>query len=298
MNPKELLDKARETPSVAFHTFVLLQTDFQNDLFCFYEGNDSAYYYPRIKEYYKGNHHPIICGNKKSVLRTFQEVSVKYPLSKTSFFIDRDFDEVIGNNKIYETSCYSIENLYTSKAVVIDVLKNEFNLSENDESFKAAINIFDNNQADYHEKSILFNAWYAVLRKTCNDKGIETNVNLNCAIPKEFVSIKIGKISNDYNLEQLQKKFPEAIVIKEKDVLIKIQEFRNHSLNKVLRGKFELEYIYEFFRFLIEDANTKEQRNIIKKKTNFRLDKAQILSQLSQYAETPSCLVKYICGFN
>jgi len=40
--------------------------------------------------------------------------------------------------------------------------------------------------------------------------------------------------------------------------------------------------------YVIEDAN--KHNNILKKKTKFRFDPALILSQLSQYAETPDCL--------
>ena len=118
MKPEDLLNIAKGNPAVAYHTFVLLQKENTNDLFCFLEGNDSEYYYPRLKGYFKGKHHPIKCGNKKGVLETYELVKRNYSNIKTSFFIDNDFDDKINNSEIYETPCYSIENFYTSKEYI------------------------------------------------------------------------------------------------------------------------------------------------------------------------------------
>lgn len=124
MKAEDLKEIANNSTSVAFHKFVLLQKDHRQDLYCFYEGNDNGYYFPRIKELYNGIHHPIKCGNKKSVLYMYKSVKAKYPDVKCSFFIDNDFDIRIENSDIYETPCYSIENFYTSKEFISDILKN------------------------------------------------------------------------------------------------------------------------------------------------------------------------------
>lgn len=298
MKPEELLNKAKETPAVAYHTFVMLQKDNKNDLFCFFEGNDSGYYYPRLKEYFKGKHHPIKCGNKKGVLETYELVKRNYSNIKTSFFIDNDFDDRVNNCEIYETPCYSIENFYTSKEFVSDVLKNEFYLSEVEDTYKKSMDLFEANQKEYHSKSILFNSWYASMKEKANKISSSTCVSLNCAIPKEFVLIKIGSISGEYDLTAIQNKFPDSLLVTQKEVEDKIKWFKNQKMNKVFRGKYELEFIYAFFQFLIDDANDLNKRQVFKKRTRFRIDKTLMLSHLSQYAETPECLLKYILNFN
>jgi hypothetical protein len=298
MKPEELLNKVKETPAVAYHTFVMLQKDNKSDLFCFFEGNDSGYYYPRLKEYFKGKHHPIKCGNKKGVLETYELVKRNYSNIKTSFFIDNDFDDRININEIYETPCYSIENFYTSIEFVSDVLKNEFHLSEVDESYKNSLQLFEASQNDYHSKSLLFNAWYASMKEKANKNSCSTGVSLNCAIPSEFVLLKIGSISCEYDLEAIQNKYPDSLAVTQIEVEEKIEWFKSKNMNKAFRGKYELEFIYAFFQFLIDDANDIKKRQILKKRVRFRIDKALMLSQLSQYAETPECLVKYISNFN
>lgn len=82
------------------------------------------------------------------------------------------------------------------------------------------------------------------------------------------------------------------------DLQEKVKEFQEGETEKLLRGKFELEFLYTFLQFLITDANVKENNKILKVKTKFRVDKALMLSQLSQYAETPQCLIDYIKNFN
>lgn len=294
MKPKDLKEKANSSPAVAFQKFVLLQKDHRQDLFCFYEGNDNGYYYPRIKEFYNGIHHPIKCGNKKSVLYMHKSIKTKYPVAKCSFFVDADFDERIDNAEIYETPCYSIENFYTTKSFISDILKNEFGLSEIDAEYKIALGDFDLNQKKFHDESLLFNAWYASLKEKANKKKCSTNVNLNCSIPKDIFILKIGSISGNYDFDGLKSKFPEAISISEEEVNNKVEEFKSKDLGKTLRGKYELEFVYTFLQYLIKDANIAENRTILNSKTKFRVDKAQMLSQLSQYAETPACLVDYI----
>lgn len=150
------------------------------------------------------------------------------------------------------------------------------------------------NQKKFHDESILFNAWYASLKEKANKKDCSTNVSLNCSIPKEFVVLKIGNISSNYDFYDLKAKFPEAISITKAEVEKKVNEFKSKKLRKTLRGKYELEFVYTFLKYLIDDANNTNNRKILKQKTKFRVDKAQMLSQLSQYAETPNCLVKYI----
>ena len=298
MKAEDLKKKANNSSAVAFHKFILLRKSHIEDLFCFYEGMDNGYYYPRIKEIYNGTHHPISCGNKKSVLYMHKSIKAKYPDTKCSFFVDNDFDERIENDDIYETPCYSIENFYTSTSFISDILKNEFGLSEIDSEFKMALNIFETNQEIFHYESLLFNGWYASLKEKASKNGCSTNVSLNCSIPKEFLVLEIDNIIGKYTYSDFKNKFPDALSVSKKEVENKIEELQSKELRLTLRGKYELEFVYTFLKYLIDDANDIKKRKVIKKKTKFRVDKAQMLSQLSQYAETPDCLVDYLKKFN
>ncbi len=77
-------------------------------------------------------------GNKKLVLKIHERTNKNkkmYEKYKLAFFIDRNFDISYNNVSslpVYETPCYSIENFYTTKKTLKNILTNEFNLSEID----------------------------------------------------------------------------------------------------------------------------------------------------------------------
>jgi hypothetical protein len=292
MSPKELLERSRNSSTVALHKFILLHREFGTDLFCFYEGKDTHYYFPKINEYFQEKHHPIICGNKKSVIETFEKVIPKYNNLKTAFFVDKDFDENIGNEKLYCTPCYSIENLYCTENVLSRILKNEFMLLEIDEEYKEIMTLFNQNQEQFHNSIKLFNAWYATAKQKAKQNNTIVNVSLNDKFPKDFVLIKIGNITSNYNLSDILEKFPDSIQITEEELAPKLKYFEENSNTYIFRGKYEIEFFQLFLKYLIEDAN--KNNTIIKSKTKFNIDNAQILSQLSQYSETPNCLKDYI----
>jgi hypothetical protein len=292
MNPKELLERSRNSSTVAFHNFVLLHREFGTELFCFYEGKDSHYYFSKINQIYKDNHHPIVCGNKKSVIETYQKIIPKYDNLKTAFFIDRDFDEIINNEKLYCTPCYSIENLYCSEKVLSRILKNEFMLHEVDAEFKSIMTIFKQNQDEFHNSIKLFNAWYATAKEKAKINNTIVNVSLNDKFPKDFAIIKIGNIKSNYTLNDILTKYPDSIQITEDELNLKLDYFSENCCTCLFRGKYEIEFFHLFLKYLIEDANIKNV--ILKKKVKFSVDGAQILSQLSQYSETPECLIEYL----
>lgn len=297
MNPQELLALSKKT-AVTFHKFVLLSHGREKDLFCFFEGSDDCPYYSlRIKNIVKRNYHPIKCGNKQKVIDMFEyfKRTGKYQNYLKAFFVDKDFDSPLNNPLIYETPTYSVENLYTNEKTLIEILKNEFEINETDNEYNTIINLFRENQNDFHDKSLLFNSWYASLKEKRNLTGISTNVTLDEKIPENFISIKIGSITSDYDLIKIRATFPNALEITEEEVLQKQEEFRKANRGHIFRGKFEIHFLYHFLLFLIQDANTK--KSILKKKTSFSINKTKMLSLLSSYAQTPECLERYLEGF-
>ncbi len=276
---------------MVFHKFVLLHKNNKSDLFCFYEGKDTQYYFPRINTT-EENHHPIVCGNKKSVLDSYKLIKEKYQSFRTKFFVDSDFDDPIYLADLYVTPGYSIENFYCTPQVISNILKNEFFFDETDESFKAIKELFEKRQTEFHNCTKLFNLWYFSAKKKSDKLGIASKISLNEKFPKEFISISISNISSNYSLETIKEKFPDAIDVTEQDLKDNTIEFDSKPPSLRYRGKYQIEFMVKFLNFIIKDANTDKQ--ILKTKTNFRIDPALILSQLSQYAETPSCLKEFV----
>ncbi|OQX96396.1 MAG: hypothetical protein B6I24_11510 [Bacteroidetes bacterium 4572_128] len=303
---ENLKKKYKNSASVTFQKFSLLSVEFPNDLFCFYEGKDAPYYFPRIKNHFGSNNHPIICGNKSSVIRVHKLTNskVEYTKYKKAYFVDRDFDFTIKSKYtplIYETPCYSIENLYTSEIVLKNILKNEFNLSEIDDNFKKVVSIFQKRQNEFHDATLLFNAWYACLKELVNKGDFQsTNVSLDNKLPKGFITITIDSVAKKYDLNLIKSTFKNAIKCETKNLEEKIVFFQNGNKQELFRGKYEIDFFSTFLGFLITDAikKKKTERQFIKNGTKFRLDKSQSLTQLTSYAETPNCLIDYLKNLN
>lgn len=298
MKPEELLEISTKSSAVAFHKFVLLCKGRDNDLFCFFEGQDSQYYSNRIKTISKRKYQPIPCGNKKNVIEVYEWLKDHSDYKKylKAYFVDRDFDPTLANDEIYETPCYSVENFYVNSECLSEILKNEFSLTEIDNTYQLILDLF-NKELDCHNQcTILFNAWYAALKqKKYKEKLSSTGVNLDEKLPKGFVCIKIGSISSNYNLNKIRTYFPEAINVTEEEVFAMQEKLNENCISDRLRGKFQLGFFCEFLRFLIEDAN--KNKKILTKRTKFNIDKANIYTQLSQYAITTNCLIKYLEKF-
>jgi hypothetical protein len=291
----EQLRKAREeSANVAYLTFAKHIKSDKLGLFCFFEGKDSPYYISRVKSVFNGNYYPINCSGKSKVLKVYELIDYhrEYDNYKKAFFIDKDFDFSVLNPKIYETPCYSIENLYTSSLIFSDILKSEFGLHETDEDFERCVDVYKTLQKDFHAHATLFNAWYACLVYIRNTTNQQTGVNLKDSIPKEFVSISLGGISGNYDLTAIQAQYPDALKVDNESLESKILEIGLQDKGKIFRGKFELDFMLKILNALIIDS--KGTKSFISKPIKYSITNSQAISQFSQYAETPKQLIEYI----
>ena len=298
MSPEELIEKKKKSESVAYHKFVLISNKYGDSvLYCFFEGkDDSKYYISRIRRHFNESQ-PIVCNNKKNVISVFQRIhkDAHYSQYYLAFFIDRDFDEPNNISEIYETPCYSIENLYCSEEFFSRVLKNELHVGVYDPYYDIAVKFFKDCQREFHDSILLFNAWYYCLRDQCRKNKMNTNVYLNNKMPGDFIEFNFDSgINAKYNICSIKALFPDSLDVSELHIDQVHDKLSSCDLSMVLRGKYELEFIKMLLRFLIEDANDKNKQNIIPHRTSFNFQDDLFISQLAQYADTPECLEEYL----
>ena len=283
-------------PVVAYAEFMNSTGKLPNHLFCFFEGKDNPYYIPRIKKH-TDDFHPIKCGGRSKVLEVHnliknQEVYKGY---KKAFFIDRDFNEALPlqNPIVYETPCYSIENLFVSNKVFKEVLSNEFYLSQTTNPLHDKyLKLYQERQEEFHQATLLFNAWYACLISIRNERSIQTGVQLEDKFPKGLIQISIDKVLQNYSFEDLINKFPNATEINSEILNRKIDDFGNCDALKTFRGKFEMDFLLKFIDHMLADS--KSNGESIKFSFGTQLNNQQAISIFSTYAETPECLDAYI----
>lgn len=283
--------------NTTFIRFAQYQKD-RSIVFCFFEGEDSKYYGGRVKNFTRKESRYFDCGGKQNVLEVHRLISAKqeYADVLVAYFIDRDFDPSIHteNNvekyaNIYETPCYSIENFYTSLDCFQEILRCEFNLSDLDDDFSKCSQLYQNRQQEFHDIAGILNAWVALQR------GKKAEVNLSDFKLDKFIQVSLESIGSTYNVEILAGKFSESATLTEDEINNKLNELCSQNCQKSFRGKFELYFLYKFLDALVSDANQKSPKYFSEKlKVSFQFSPKTMISDLSQYADTPNCLIYYL----
>ncbi|WP_396188529.1 DUF4435 domain-containing protein [Flavobacterium sp.] len=281
---------------VAYAEFANSTRALPNHLFCFFEGKDNPYYVPRIKKY-TNDYHPIKCGGRSKVLEVYELIKNQavYSRYKKAFFIDRDFNEAMPeqNPPIFETPCYSIENLYVSSSIFKEILSNEFHLSETTNPLhQKYFDLYQQRQDNFHDAVLLFNAWYSCLIDRRNNEIIQTGVQLANKFPRGLISISMDEVLINYDFNQLKEKFPSAIEVNEENLAVKIEEFRNCDKLKTFRGKYEMEFLIKFIELMI--SNAKENEEDVRFSFDGALNNERAISVFTNYAETPEILYNYL----
>lgn len=302
MTYAEELRQSRNKPQVAFTEFANATRKNPEHLFCFLEGKDNAYYVSRIKRYTE-NYYPIKCGGKQSVLDVYTLITGKEEYRKymLGFYIDRDFNSSVGdkNPPIFETPCYSVENLYVSISVFKEILTNEFHLSEvSDSNFEKLVNLYELRQKEFHNSVLLFNSWYSCLIEKRDSENVKTGVTLNEKLPNNFVGICLDEVKSFYDFEKIKETFPNAIEVDYSVVEEKMKFFKAQSMDKLFRGKYELEFLIKMIREILKDSRT--GKRVVSSKIDFsfgdgsNLGQQQALNIFEAYAETPKSLLDYL----
>lgn len=295
----ENLRASRNNPVAIFTEFTRLYKEYELALYCFFEGEDSKYFGIRIKNIARPKKDIYLsCGGKEGVLGIHRMLLARkeYENIKAAYFIDKDFDVSIresGLSQIYETPCYSIENFYTSSECFSNILKSEFKLTEIDEDFGACISLYTKLQNEFHDAVELLNTWIACQRQNSSKLNIS-----NLSVSK-FVNIGLDRITVRYAIDDLYNRFENSPIISQENLDAKKADLLASHRQKSFRGKFEIEFLFTFLQKLIEESNKDHSLYFIKKlAVKFSLSKNNIISALSQYADTPDCLYSYLKSFD
>ena len=289
------LRASRGKAVAVFVEFTRLYKEHESALYCFFEGEDSKYYGIRIKTIARSEKNIYLsCSGKEGVLGIYKMISSRnyYTSTRTAYFVDRDFDQSIndiGISEIYETPCYSIENLYTSVQCLSEILKSEFKLTEVDENHGRCISLYLKLQKEFHDAIELLNAWVACHR----DKS--SNLNISGLSVFRFVRIDLSQAIATYTIDDLHLMFPDIPVISEQELDAKKSFLSISARQQSFRGKFEIEFLLTFLQKLMCEANQGNYPYFTRKvKVVLSLAKRTVLSDLSQYADTPNCLCEYL----
>lgn len=244
---------------------------------------------------FKLSAYSIKAGNKKEVQRVLQKLSndSHYTQISKCFFVDKDMDEypTDRNEDLYITPCYSIENLYTTTNVLSNILQSEFSCDKNDADHQKCIDRFIQLQNQFNEIMIEYNA-LVLLR---NQKGLGNGkVRLSNFKTSKLFAMDIEKVQKHTKYNEEITKFKASLSANEAEISGAITTIKNlGNYNTTFRGKNQLDFFVSFIMLLKKLHNTQvffehTHTCVTINLTNNRL------SELSQYAEFPSCLKEFL----
>lgn len=292
---------ARQKGVVAFTKFCQDKKGHEEYLFCFFEGEDSKYYGSRIERYTDYPSEKVInynCGGRKEVERVYLLISKRqeYDDVNKMFFIDSDY---IPNEQIpsdmYQTPCYSIENFYSSSDCFGKILNREFGINSIDADYSKCVADYCNRQREFHNQTSFLNIWLSCQREEEETKKQKAVVLKDFKVAQLFSEISIEKVETKQAIDEnlLVDFFPNAYSIESGKIDTISTAWADQKAQQIYRGKFEMEFLRKILESIVmaNKAHTyfSEVHNCVHLNPG-----SNMLSSLSAYADTPTCLVTFL----
>ncbi|WMW47704.1 DUF4435 domain-containing protein [Bacillus paralicheniformis] len=316
---KEFMKKSLKDKSVAWMDFSGKNSrDYPEFFHCFFEGEDRKYYLDRIEYYTHYTLESVVgynCNGKDNVIQIWRKIvnNPKYKKISTAFFIDKDYgiESYKTDEKVYITPYHSLENFYVNTKSFEKLIVKEFELNPIDDDYNKVRQDFNSRHKEFQDLISPLNAFIISCLK------VNLKINIQKFNIDDFMEIKIDGITvrNEINFDNLKKyylkkleadvknkkRYAEDNLSYFKELIDKVEcsffrELQNVINNKdsLIHGKMEL----YFFKNIIESMKKYNTNNkyFSRNRSGVKVDiqSSNILSNLSQYALTPNCLVDFL----
>lgn len=290
----EQMRAKRTIGEAVFKKFTEAKDMFATHAFCFFEGEDGKYYNSRIEKYWGSNFIPLVAGNKKEVLKVMQMIKATnlYNHVCTMFFVDRDYDESLKgtNEDLFETPCYSIENLYAQEATLGRILQSEFGLSIIDSDYGKCLSTYRTRLSEFNQIIFCFNA----IVKYQHQYEPEVKCQFSSVKTSHLAHISADKVEKSNQHDKVICKLTDSLhVTPEQLHLIETELQKEEQPCLVLRGKNQLDFMVAILK-IFKDLNAAGGYFSSKLPRVYIAITDNRLSELSQYAVTPPELTAFL----
>lgn len=292
----EQMREERKTAEAIFVKFINNTKYHKSYAFCFYEGEDGKYYDPRIRVLFNDRFITYPVGNKIEVLKLLHRLNENMVYNDVCmmFFVDRDYDESLTGKyrNLFETPCYSIENLYAQKACFCYILRSEFGLNIGDEDFDKCVSDFEIRMNEFNNYLLEFNALvYLRRKKSSSNSDFSFSKSIKTS---HLVESNIFQITKSSRYQETIDKIKTTLSLDDESIIqAKIElEKRDDFLNN-FRGKNQLDFFVSIVMNLKLLNRNNEYFKIKLKHVHIDITTNR-LSELSQYAITPDSLNDFL----
>lgn len=262
MSLLDILDEKILTPAAAYIKILSQYKTSDDTIFCLVEGVEDISFYRPFLEIYKEeiNFKYIICNGKQNVIDNYRDIDwTFYDKKRILFFIDKDFDdyigeEIINDNNVFTTDFYSIEN-YLVDAKILEKFIIDNCLITDENIINLAIENFKNQHIIYVKQLKMISAWMMYCRKNSfkvsfneikmsdlfkidADGKLKKKILVNYASKFKYLCDKTK--TNHFDIEEIRKYYNL------------IDEANNAKT--FIRGKYELYFMFIYLRYITENV--------------------------------------------
>lgn len=273
-------------------------------LVCIFEGEDEKYYSGRLHAILNNTAWECInTGGRTPALELFETIKDHplYATYKYLCFIDRDYDDIFDNHtpsKIYSTPGYSVENFYFSLACFKKILSAEFNIKPENELkhlYDRYTNLFQKTQNEFINEAREFNIW-AKTNYMMGKNGAPLKMSIKSIKTNDLLDITIDRVKANYDPHDISSVFEhlnnsDLCTTSYQESASKLAE-QNPELS--YRGKNCADFMRLYLLAIKSEIHTLQFRANEKPTIRINFSKDNFLSEVSQYADTPSCLVRFL----
>lgn len=315
MSLLDILDEKILTPAAAYIKILSQYKTSDNTIFCLVEGIEDISFYRPFMEIYKEDIPVkyIVCNGKQNVIDNYNDIDWSfYDKKRILFFIDKDFDDYIGreiitDNNVFVTDCYSIEN-YLVDEIILEKFITDNCLITNESIIKLAIENFRLQHLIYVQQLKMISAWMMYCRKN------NFNVCFNEIKMADLFKIdESGKLKKK-TLSSYASKF-DYLCDKTKTNHFNIVEIRHYynlirkesKPKKFIRGKYELYFMFMYLKYISDNVvseiskeakehnkNARRQDKVIRPKSTIQLNEENIFQVLYNKTKVPEKLKIFI----
>ncbi|MGR3976416.1 DUF4435 domain-containing protein [Acinetobacter sp. 1207_04] len=322
----DFMDNMLNDESVIFQDFMNFYRDHENKVIFFLEGDDDIdYYLNKIQNKfgeYDNKWVEMSCAGRSNVVQIIKDLhehtKQEYRNCKHFGIIDKDYNEVSDNEfpeKIYITPCYSIENFYVSKDFFKKVVNFKFHLNgkeERNNDFQRCLENFEYVRNDFIDKILELDKYLRCNRIMFDLKAIDSKINARQLKLGQLLDITLTGVELKSDVLGFMKKKIEDFNL---EALKESNDFYlekpHDDLAMLIRGKFMFYFITQYLYKLRNDNLNKNPQIFVdssendkkkgddkvkmqKTKLSFNIENPDLFSALSDYADSPKCLVDFL----
>ncbi|QQV01340.1 MULTISPECIES: DUF4435 domain-containing protein [Chryseobacterium] len=315
MSLLDILDEKILTPSAAYIKILSQYKTSDNTIFCLVEGVEDNSFYRHFIEIYKEDIPVkyIVCNGKQNVIDNYNELDWDfYDKKRVLFFIDKDFDdyierEIINDENVFITDCYSIENYLVDENILEKFITDNC-LITTESVIKLAVENFRKQHKVFVKQLKMISSWMMYCRKNnfevcfndikmsdlfkIDDEGNLTKKTLSTYRSK-FEYLCDTTQTNYFNLNEIRYYYN---LINEES-----------KPKKFIRGKYELYFMFMYLKYISENvvneiSNEVKQHNrnargkdkIVRPKSTIPLKEENIFQVLYNKTKVPEKLKVFI----